>query len=106
VVAATHLSYLAWRGAGQLRRAADWVAAQGEPAVLLGDLNLPHRALRPTLSGTGWIPADPAGATYPAWRPRVQLDHVLVRGARVRCARVLPRATSDHLPVTAEVILP
>ena len=106
VVAATHLSYLAWRGAGQLRRAATWVAEQGGPAVLLGDLNLPHRALRPALSGTGWTPAAPAGSTYPAWRPRMQLDHVLVHGTRVRCAQVIPRGHSDHLPVSAEVVLP
>jgi endonuclease/exonuclease/phosphatase family metal-dependent hydrolase len=105
VVAATHLSYLLWRGVGQLRLAASWVAEQGGPAVLLGDLNLPHRALRPVLSGTGWAAAGVAGSTYPAWRPRMQLDHVLVRGARVRRPQVAARGPSDHLAVSAEVVL-
>ena len=106
VVAATHLSFLAWRGFGQLRRAVSWVAGRGGPAVLLGDLNLPHRALRPALSGTGWATAGAAGRTYPAWRPRMQLDHVLVLGVQVRRPRVLPRGPSDHLAVSAEVLLP
>jgi endonuclease/exonuclease/phosphatase family metal-dependent hydrolase len=102
VVASTHLSYVAWRAVRQLRRALAWVAQDG-PAVLLGDLNLPRRPLRVALTASGWVAGDPAAATYPAWRPRMQLDHVLVRRARVRATRVAQRGTSDHLPVVAEV---
>jgi endonuclease/exonuclease/phosphatase family metal-dependent hydrolase len=103
VVATTHLSYLAWRSPHQLRRAVAFAAAAGTPAVLMGDLNLPHRALRAALAGTGWTAAAPAGPSYPAWQPRLQIDHVLVRGAEVGDARVAQRGPSDHLPIGARV---
>lgn len=102
-VAATHLSYLAWRSPRQLRRAVAFAGAAGTPAVLLGDLNLPHRALRVALAGTGWAPGPPTGPSYPAWRPRMQIDHVLARGARVSDTRVAQRGSSDHLAVGAQV---
>jgi endonuclease/exonuclease/phosphatase family metal-dependent hydrolase len=58
VVATAHLSYLVWRGVRQLHHAASWTAACGLPAVLIGDLNLPLRLLRPHLP-------DPAGSRRP-----------------------------------------
>jgi endonuclease/exonuclease/phosphatase family metal-dependent hydrolase len=106
VVASTHLTYVVWRSLRQLRRALSWTAALGRPAVLLGDLNLPHRALRVALAGTGWAAAAPAGPTFPAWRPRMQLDHVLARGARLSDVRVAARGPSDHLSVNARVNMP
>lgn len=103
VVATAHLSYLVWRGVRQLHHAASWTAACGLPAVLIGDLNLPLRLLRPAIAGTGWLVAA-ATATFPAWRPGMQLDHLLGRGTRLRGVRVGPRGPSDHLPVTAQVV--
>lgn len=103
VLASTHLTYVTWRAVPQLRRALSWTAAAGPAAVLAGDLNLPHRAVRAALRGTGWVPADPAGPTYPAWRPRMQLDHLLVRGARLDDVRLAHRGPSDHLAVDARV---
>jgi endonuclease/exonuclease/phosphatase family metal-dependent hydrolase len=105
VVATSHLSYLAWRGVRQLRRAASWVTGCGGPAVLMGDLNLPVPLLRPALTGTGWA-AVPASATFPSWRPGMQLDHLLARGVRVCGAVVGPRGPSDHLPISARIVLP
>lgn len=102
VVASTHLSYMVWLGVRQLRRALTWTA-DGGPAVLLGDLNLPRRPLGVALTGSGWTAGDPGAPTYPAWRPRMQLDHVLVHQAQLRSVRVAARGTSDHLAVTAEV---
>lgn len=102
VVATSHLSYVIWRGARQLRAAAAWVAACGTPAVLMGDLNLPMPLLRPALAGTGWA-AAPAAATFPSWRPGMQLDHVLVLRAGVRDTLVGPRGPSDHLPISAVI---
>ena len=69
----------------------------------MGDLNLPRRALHAALTGSGWLAADPGGPTFPAWRPRMQLDHVLARRVRLVATRVAQRGTSDHLAVTAEV---
>lgn len=53
-------------------------------------------------SGTGWA-ARAAGPTYPAWRPGMQLDHVLGRDVRLDGVRVGPRGPSDHLPIRAVI---
>jgi endonuclease/exonuclease/phosphatase family metal-dependent hydrolase len=100
VVATTHLSFQVWRSVRQLRVALGF-AGPG-PAVLLGDLNLPFPVLRVALAGTGWS-ASGAGKTYPSWRPNMQLDHVLQRGAETGEVQVGPRGPSDHLPVRATV---
>lgn len=101
-VVSTHLSYLPWRGLAQLRAAAGAVD-RGLPSVLLGDLNLAAWAVRLTLPG--WRHVGGA-ATYPTWRPRLQLDHILVRGAiRVRGTAVAERSCSDHLPIVCHLQL-
>ncbi|WP_214405140.1 endonuclease/exonuclease/phosphatase family protein [Pseudonocardia lacus] len=103
VLTGTHLTYVTWRAVHQLRRALSWTALAGPTAVLAGDLNLPHRALGAALRGTGWARTAPAGPTYPAWRPRMQLDHLLARGARLEDVQVARRGPSDHLAVNARV---
>ncbi len=100
VVATTHLSFQVWRSVRQLRVALAF-AGPG-PAILLGDLNLPFPVLCTALVGSGWRAAG-AGKTYPSWRPNMQLDHVLRRGADAGQVRVGARGPSDHLPVTATV---
>ncbi len=103
-VTTTHLSYLPWRGVAQLRAAASAAADGAEPAVLVGDLNLPVWPVRlalPTWRHAGGAP------TYPAWNPRVQVDQLLVRGAiAVREVTAGARTTSDHLPLVATLTLP
>lgn len=114
-VATTHLSYLPLRAIAQLRHllaeltahaahaahASQDASQDGEhPAVLIGDLNLPAWGAR-LLARGGWRHAGGL-ATYPAWRPRVQLDHVLVHGTvSVRDIVVGARGPSDHLPLVA-----
>jgi endonuclease/exonuclease/phosphatase family metal-dependent hydrolase len=47
------------------------------------------------------------GRTYPAGRPWIQLDHLLVRGpVRVSAAAVADPVGSDHLPIRAELRVP
>jgi endonuclease/exonuclease/phosphatase family metal-dependent hydrolase len=100
-VTVIHLSYLPWRAVHQLRVAA---GVGSRTRVLVGDLNLAAavvRAVLPTWDHAG------GGPTYPAWRPRVQLDHVLVDGGvAVRAARTARRTTSDHLPLVVDLSLP
>lgn len=102
-VTVTHLSYLPWRGARQLRVAA--VAADDDAAaVLVGDLNLPVRAVRALARGWRHAGGDP---THPAWRPRTQPDQLLLRGApSVEAAHAGPRSLSDHLPLIVDLRLP
>lgn len=81
----------------QLRRLTRHLAAaRPAPTVIAGDLNIPRLA---TWTAAGFAPTV-RGATWPAHRPLVQLDHLLA-GAGVDCCggRVLPPVGSDHLPV-------
>jgi endonuclease/exonuclease/phosphatase family metal-dependent hydrolase len=100
-VATAHLSFVPGWNAVQLRRLTAELASGGRSTILLGDFNIPGRL--PALL-TGWrqlvrIP------TYPAWRPRVQLDHVLASGAvgAVRAAKALPLTVSDHRALIVEM---
>jgi endonuclease/exonuclease/phosphatase family metal-dependent hydrolase len=86
-VATTHLSFApVWNGV-QLRTLTAALTALPGPQVLLGDLNMPGR-----LPGwlSGWTPLALA-PTYPAWQPRLQLDHALGRGE-------LPPVTAVETP--------
>lgn len=94
-VTTTHLSYLPWRAVRQLRV----VLRLAGDGVLLGDLNLPPAVLGVALTGSGWT-AHETGPTFPAHDPRLQLDHVLTRGIRLRVTTG-PAGTSDHRPVLA-----
>lgn len=99
-VIVTHLSYLPWRAVRQLRTAL--AAATTSPAVLVGDLNLPAVAVRALV---GWRHAG-GGPTYPAWQPRLQMHHVLLRGqVSVRSIAVHGTSTSDHRPLVADLLL-
>ena len=93
-VATTHLSFVpGWNGV-QLRRLTAELERLPGPRVLLGDLNMP-RPVPQVL--TRWRPLART-PTYPAWRPRVQLDHALASGD-VPCVTAVeaPQLTvSDH----------
>ena len=59
------------------------------------------------LTHAGLRVADTEGHSYPSWRPRRNLDHVLVSPAlRVHRSGVLAHPMSDHLPVAVELDLP
>lgn len=101
-VLSTHLSFSPPRAMRQLRRLAAWSAFLPRPLLLLGDLNLP--GLVPARV-TGWRPLLRA-ATYPARRPRLQLDHVLADGfVRVATADVVAVGGSDHLAAVVDLTL-
>ena len=59
------------------------------------------------LRAAGFTDADPKHRpTHPAARPFVQLDHILVSSRlRVQRFEILPRSTSDHLGIVAEITL-
>jgi endonuclease/exonuclease/phosphatase family metal-dependent hydrolase len=72
----THLSFIPGWGALQLRRLVHSLAGTREPLALIGDLNMKRRQAARI---SGMRPVASAG-TFPADRPRRQIDHVLVRG--------------------------
>ena len=103
-VAGTHMSHLHYgshRNWTDLRRQLREGARPD--AVLAGDMNTWGPLVRRFLPG--WHRAV-KGATWPAWRPHSQIDHILVRG-RVRAisGSVCPAAGSDHRPVRATLEL-
>ena len=85
------------------------LAAHCKDLILLGDMNCPAWDLErhSGLINAGLRVADTEGHSYPSWRPRRNLDHVLLSPAlKVHQARVLDHPMSDHLPVAVELDLP
>lgn len=103
-VITAHLSFVPGFNIAQLRRLARWATNLPGPHLLIGDLNLP--GLVPWLV-TGWTPLARV-PTYPAPRPRVQLDHVLGRGVgleTVRAVSARDRGISDHRALVVDLEL-
>jgi endonuclease/exonuclease/phosphatase family metal-dependent hydrolase len=101
-VATTHLSFVPGWNCAQLRLAVRALRSLPAPRVLLGDLNLPGPLPRAL---TGWRRLG-ALTTYPAGKPRVQLDHVLAYSRhppRVIAARAPAAPISDHRPLVVDV---
>jgi endonuclease/exonuclease/phosphatase family metal-dependent hydrolase len=97
----SHLLYGSHRNWAELRRQLRQGARPD--AVLSGDMNTWGPLVRRFLPG--WHRAV-IGATWPAWRPHSQIDHILVRGGwRVVEGSVCPDAGSDHRPVRATLEL-
>jgi endonuclease/exonuclease/phosphatase family metal-dependent hydrolase len=92
----THLTHKLTSPVQLLRLARHLAAAPPVPTVIAGDLNMPRLA---TWVAAGFTPTV-RGATWPAHRPLVQIDHLLAGAGLDYCAgRVLPPAGSDHRPV-------
>lgn len=88
----------------QLRHLRPQLPHTARPAVVAGDFNFWGAPVTGLLEG--WRRAV-RGATWPAARPRHQIDHVLVRpGIEVLAAEVLEDVGSDHLPVRVHLRIP
>jgi endonuclease/exonuclease/phosphatase family metal-dependent hydrolase len=104
-VVSTHLSFAPGWNLVQLARLTRAVRMLPHPIVLLGDLNLPGRAaaVLPGWHSLGRLP------TYPAGRPRVQLDHALVRSRGgsppppVRSVAAVRTGISDHRALVVDL---
>ena len=100
-VVSTHLSFVPFAAARQLRAITRWAATLPAPRLLLGDLNLvgplPARL-------TGWRRLATV-ATFPSPRPRVQLDHALGDGwgTATATASAPPSSISDHRPLVVHL---
>ncbi len=74
-------------------------------AILMGDLNCePGAGEFNFLIQHGGLTAVDTPPTFPSWKPRRCLDHILVtRGLRLQELHTMPFVCSDHLPVKAVV---
>lgn len=109
-VYATHLS--SWGRVNakmreeQLRCLAREVHTSRYPYILAGDLNAsPHSPEMEAFrrENVAQLASQAVGPTFPLWNE--QIDYIFTDpGWRVRAARAWPIETSDHLPVTAELL--
>jgi endonuclease/exonuclease/phosphatase family metal-dependent hydrolase len=103
-VACAHLSFVPGWNIGQLYRVLGRAAPDvaGGTAVVLADLNLPGRLVRPLAPRWRMLASLPS---YPVGTPRVQLDHVLGRGPLppVTAARAEELPVGDHRAVLVEL---
>jgi endonuclease/exonuclease/phosphatase family metal-dependent hydrolase len=100
-IANTHLTYR-FASPLQLLQLVRRLERNEIATVIAGDLNMPG-----PMAGlaAGYRPAV-SGKTFPASRPLLQLDHVLVDHQITICGgEVLPPVGSDHLPVRARLRL-
>lgn len=92
-----------------VRRLADAVDADtAENVVVMGDLNgtVDDRGLEPLTDGLTDAQEAAGGGfgfTWPSSFPMAAIDHVLVRGVDTVSAKVLPKTSSDHRPVSADL---
>ncbi len=78
-------------------------------AVLMGDLNTEPGSveMRQLFAKCNLQPPAQSTPTFPAWKPRRALDHILASPSiHLDKTWALPQAFSDHLPLAAEVRLP
>jgi endonuclease/exonuclease/phosphatase family metal-dependent hydrolase len=84
--------------------------AQGHrQVILMGDLNCRSESeeLRWFLRRSGLAEPTHGLHTFPSWRPRRNIDHILVSPSiAVDSVRVLNHAITDHLPVAMDITLP
>ncbi len=103
-----HLA-LGWRAR---KRQLDYLVdlADAHPLlVLMGDFNCgcDSRSLRTMVRRAGMRGLDCDLKTFPSWRPRRNLDHILVsEPLRILGARVIDYPLSDHLPLSMTLGLP
>ena len=77
--------------------------------ILMGDFNceLSSREMRMLCASTGLRAPRKTGDTFPSWRPRRRIDHILVSpGISIVSAGTLGWNYSDHLPVDMHISLP
>ena len=99
-VLTAHLSFVPGWNVRQLRAVARWACSMPGPRLLLGDFNLPGAVPRLV---TGWTQLARV-PTYPSWRPRVQLDHVLADvPTPVSEMRALRLSVSDHCALVVDL---
>lgn len=100
-VATTHLSFLPGWNVAQLRMVTRELSRYPDPAVIMGDLNLPA-PLPARVTGFRSLAAH---RTFPARTPRIQLDHILLRGelGDVQRSDALRMTLSDHRALVVDI---
>jgi endonuclease/exonuclease/phosphatase family metal-dependent hydrolase len=109
IVVIAHLSLGPAARRAQFEFLAELIGAHAH-VVLMGDLNCTAHSpeLKLLYRKTALAPpAESPPATFPSWKPRRAIDHILTTpGMRIERLWTLPHPVSDHLPLAARVRLP
>ena len=109
IVVIAHLSLGPAARRAQFEFLAELIGGQ-DHVVLMGDLNCSAHSpeLKLLYRNTALTPpAETPPATFPSWRPRRAIDHILTTpGIHIERLWTLPHPVSDHLPLAARVRLP
>ena len=97
----THLTWIPGSGVRQLQEVTRALGEVPDPVLLVGDFNMWGPLPRMI---TGYRPLA-EHATYPAAKPKRQLDHILLRGRgpEVLATRAVRLAVSDHLALVVDL---
>jgi endonuclease/exonuclease/phosphatase family metal-dependent hydrolase len=97
----THLTWIPGSGIRQLQEVTRALGEIPDPVLLMGDFNMWGRLPR-MITGYRSLADHP---TYPAAKPKRQLDHILLRGRgpAVAAARAVRLAVSDHLALVVDL---
>lgn len=107
-VVVTHLSLGAGSRAQQLAAICAMVAGH-DHVIVMGDTNCSAQELiaDPALAASGLRVYDRPLATFPSWRPRRGIDHILTSASLgVQHAGVINTMLSDHRPVAMQIRIP
>ncbi len=107
-IAIAHLSLGAQSRMSQLAFIAELLSDRAH-AVLMGDFNCdPDRPeMQRLYAHTKLQPPSSCVPTFPSWRPRRAIDHMLVTPAlSVATMQAMPAAQSDHLALSVELDVP
>jgi len=106
VILVTHLSLSRAVREVQLAYVAT-VVTQYSHVIVMGDLNCTFDSpeLRNFMANSGLKAFEHGVATFPSWRPRRAIDHILISdGLAFQRYSAIPEPLSDHLALLAEVI--
>jgi len=103
--------HLALGSRGRARQFESLVELMGDErhVILMGDLNCRSESaeMQRLLRRTDLSEPIHGLYTFPSWRPRRNIDHILVsESIQVDSVRVLNHTLSDHLPIAMDVTLP
>lgn len=107
-VIVTHLSLGASSRTQQLAAICELIAGH-ENVIVMGDTNCTAADLQadPALTDSRLIVCDRQLVTFPSWRPRRGIDHILISdNLSMQEARVVDATLSDHRPVAMRISLP
>ncbi len=109
VVLVVHLALSRRARLCQLDYLGDLVNGYRHVVLMMGDMNCRSESAEMDLLLNKTLMSEPLHGlyTFPSWRPKRNIDHILVTPTvEVERAEVLDCSFSDHLPIAMNVVLP